>query len=128
MANPRLTHEFHELHTQRATFDADASISFSRTSPYGTTTHRAPVKLTGYATVGLCADGDAPFGALERVDPDGSCVVAYHGAVEYAGTPAAGTTVVGNGTGGVRAAVAETESGTGTVVDAPTATTVIVFQ
>lgn len=128
MANPRLTREFHELHTQRASFDTDASITYSRTATYGTTSHRAPVKLTGYGIVGLCADGDAPFGALERVDSDGTCVVAYHGAVEYAGRPAAGSAVVGDGTGKVRAAVAGTEAGTGEVVDNPTSNTVIVFQ
>ena len=131
MANPRQTHAFQELHTQRATYDTDASITFSRSARFGTTSHRAPVKVTGYKTVGLCADGDVPFGTLERVDPDGSCVVAYHGAVEYAGQPAGGAAVVANGAGQVRAAnpaATPPEAGKGLVVDSLDANTVIVFQ
>lgn len=83
MANPRMTHRVDELHTQRATFQADSSITFSRDYPHGYQHVGAPVKITGEMKVGLCSAGDVPFGALEKVYPDGSVVVAYHGAVEF---------------------------------------------
>lgn len=121
MANPRMTHRVDELHTQRATFGADSSIVFTRDYPHGFQNVGAPVKITGEMEVGLCADAEVPFGALERVYPDGSVVVAYHGAVEFKADAAAvtfGKAVVANGTGGVRdanPAAAPAETGIGTV-------------
>lgn len=119
MANPRMTHRVDELHTQRATFGADSSIVFTRDYPHGFQNVGAPVKITGEMTVGLASAAEAPFGALERVYPDGSVVVAYHGAVEFKADAAAvsfGSAVVANGTGGVRDANSvASESGVGTV-------------
>lgn len=125
MANPRQIVGFKELHVQRATFITDSSITFKRDEPYGTDAHLAPVKVTGEGEVGLCDDGDVPFGALERVEADGMAVVAYHGFVEFAGEAEYGSAVVADGSGGVREV--DTEDGRGTAIHAPSDGTVIVF-
>jgi len=127
MANPRHTYELDELFVKRVTMAADSSLPFSRTAPYGTTSRFAPVKITGNKTVGLCADGDVPFGALERIEADGSAVVAWMGSVTYAGSATAGDPVVANGSGGVRAAVAGTDEGKG-VAGTSENGRVVVFQ
>lgn len=127
MANPRMTHEFDELFVKRLTAGIDSSLTYKRGERHGTDMRHAPVKFTGNRVIGLCEDGDAPIGSLERIDPDGSAVVAWLGSVSYKGTATPGVAVVGNGTGGVRAAVAGTETGTG-VAGSSDNGVVVVFQ
>ena len=107
MANPRLIHEFEELFVKRATMAADSSIPFERDKPYGTSKRHAPVKFTGSKTVGLCLADDVPFGSLERVEADGSVVIAWLGSVTYAGAATAGKAVLADGAGKVKAATAD---------------------
>lgn len=126
MANPRMTTEFNELRVTRLTAATDASLPYERDAGYGTSNHHAPVKFTANKTVGLCEDGDAPFGSLERIEADGSAVVAYEGSVIYAGEATAGLSVVGDGDGGVRAA-GEDDTGTG-VAGHSAGGKVVVFQ
>jgi hypothetical protein len=97
-----MVHEFEELFVRRATMAGDETIPFERDQPYGTKYRHAPVKFTASKTVGLCADGDTPFGSLERVEADGSVVVAWLGSVLYAGAASADAGVVGDGAGKVR--------------------------
>ncbi len=127
MANPRMTHEFDELFVKRLTAGTDSSLPFKRDQRHGTDMRHAPVKFTGNRVVGLCEDGDAPVGSLERIEADGSAVVAWLGSVSYKGTATPGQPVVGNGTGGVRAAVAGTETGTG-MAGSSEGGVVVVFQ
>lgn len=104
MSNPRAVHEFEELFVKRATLAGDGTLPFEHDKPYGTSKRHAPVKFTASKTVGLCANNDAPFGSLERIEPDGSVVVAWLGSVTYAGTAAPGKGVVGDGAGQVKTA------------------------
>jgi hypothetical protein len=97
-----MVHEFEELFIRRATMAGDETLPFERDQPYGTSHRHAPVKFTGHKTVGLCGADDVPFGSLERVEADGSVVVAWLGSVLYAGTASAGSAVVGDGAGGVK--------------------------
>lgn len=125
MANPRMINGFKEIHTQRATFSTDDSLSFMRDQPYGTDQHRAPVIITENGTVGLAEEGDIPFGALERIEADGQAVVAYHGMVQFAGTASYGEPVVADGNGGVTAGA--DGAGRGFAVHTPDDASVIVF-
>ena len=114
MANPRLIVNFQGLHHFAATFTTDATITFDRSAPYGTTNHRAPVKIVGDGQVALCDAEDTFDGVLARVEPDGSAVVDMHGSVEIAGVVGNGRTeVVADGAGGIKA---PTTAGTGQFV------------
>ena len=123
----RNVHSTQELHVQRATFGSDDSIVFDRNAAKGHAQIGAPVVMTGSLVVGLAPAGATPFGALERVDADGSVVVAWHGAVEYTGTPGFGVGVVADGAGAVRAA-ATGEIGKGVAMEEAHAGKIIVFQ
>lgn len=126
MANPRMMHEFDELRVTRLTAATDSSITYERGEAHGTATRFAPVKFVGNKIVALCEDGDKPVGSLERVDADGSVVIAYEGSVTYAGEATPNSAVVGDGNGGVRDADAD-EAGTGTVGSSDDGR-VVVFQ
>jgi hypothetical protein len=113
MPNPRKLVRFDEIHVQRATFLAGAGLTYDATKPNGTDLVGAPVKISADDTVTLCANGDKPFGFLDRIEADGVVSVAWHGFVEAKGTAAVGGDVLAN-TGNVVKAGAG--AGVGTVV------------
>lgn len=135
MANPRMIHEFDEAFVKRLTFATASGLNYEADKPYGTANRHAPVKVTANKTVGLCADGDKPYGSLERIEADGSAVVAFLGTVTYAGSATAGGAVVADGSGGVRAADMDgdpsatppefPENGTGTVVSSESGVVIV---
>lgn len=104
MANPRQIVAFHELHTQRATFTTDGSLTFDATAPYGIAKRFQPVKIVGNGQVGLATDGDVIFGSLDRMEGDDMAVVAYHGMTEFAvaAALAAGSSILGSTSGNVK--------------------------
>lgn len=110
MANPRMTVEFDELRVTRLTATAGSGLEFDRDEPYGTEYRHAPVKFSANKTIVLCASGDKPFGSLERLEADGSAVVAYEGSVTYKGAATAGLGVMAD-TGNVVRAAADGDAG-----------------
>lgn len=113
MANPRKLVRFDEIHVQRATFLAGSGLTYDATKPNGTDLVGAPVKVTADDTVGVCANGDKPFGFLDRIEADGTVSVSWHGFIEAKGTATVGGDVLAN-TGNIVKAGAG--SGVGTVV------------
>ncbi len=82
MANPRMAVAHDENFAAYDTFIADGvTIVFDRTVPRGTSaTGRAvSIKSTTDNTVELSADAQPILGRLERVEPDGKCVVQVGG-------------------------------------------------
>lgn len=83
MATTRSDVRFDNLHTQAATFEADTTLTYSATAPYGTEHVGKAVTLSEPATVKLADTGDTILGRLDRIESDGKAVVSYHGVVAF---------------------------------------------
>lgn len=106
MANPRKVFRIDEVGTQRATFAGKSGdFTYDATKAKGTAYPNEPVKITGDMEVGVCADGDVPFGSVDHIEADGAVVVAYKGAVVFAGAGTLDAGVVGAGAHEVKAGV-----------------------
>jgi hypothetical protein len=86
MADPRATVDFEGIAAKRETFAIDNStITFDSTKNGGSAQVGLAVMTSANNTVALTQDASVVTGRLERVEPDGMCVVQTHGGVTLAG-------------------------------------------
>lgn len=136
MANPRFAIDFTDIKPVDVTYKIDAStILFDRTLANGSAQVGLAVGLKAATSgvVELVADAQAVHGRLERVEPDGMCVVRVGGYAQLPGGTGAtltrGSKIVGAllvaAKGYIRSAVAaESPAGAHQIVD-PTSTTAV---
>jgi hypothetical protein len=140
VANPRAVVDTEGIGSRRITQIADGSIVFNAALANGSAQAGLAVQQTGNNTVGLTLDATEVIGRLERVHPDGMCVVQVEGGCMLPGgnaaTLTAGSQIVGallpagqgGGGGGIRAAVvAESHNARGRIVNAAVTTAVQVM-
>jgi hypothetical protein len=100
MANPRAVVDTQGIGYRAITLIADNStITFDSTKAGGSAQVGLAVQMSGQSTVALTVDASEVVGRLERVHPDGMCVVQVEGGCELPGgasaTLTAGTRIVG---------------------------------
>jgi hypothetical protein len=141
MANPRAVVDYMGIGFRAITLVADGStIVYDSTKNNGSASTGLAVQMTGNNTAALAADGTEVIGRLDRVEPDGMCVVQIHGGCELPGgngaTLTAGSKIVGavnasSAPGYIRnvasGTAAENAAARHTILDASTATAVKVM-
>lgn len=140
MADPRKVVSFEGIGQRQVTYAIDGStITYESDQANGTSSVGLAVTLSAGGTVALADDGEAIEGRLESVESDGFAVVTVEGYVELPGGVSAtltpGTPIVGDqgadsALGYIRSAAsaqaAELLVARGRIVDADTATAVVV--
>ncbi len=139
MGDPRKVVSYEGLFAGYATFKHDTSIVFDSTLEGGAAQVGKAVQLTDAAKVGLTVDGSDVVGKLIKVEGDGFCTVQVEGYCTLPGGNGATLTVGKKLVGAVNAesaggyirevntaTAAELGLCTGKIIDASTATAVIV--
>lgn len=140
MADPRDDIRFDEIGALNATYEIDDStITYDAAEPNGSAQVGLAVTLADAKTVALADDGDAIEGKLLKVESDGKCVVQVGGYMTLPGGDGAtlteGKKIVGDqGAGAALGYIREVATATaaelgvarGRIIDADTATSVVV--
>lgn len=138
MADPRAANSF-ELGPyphQIATFAHDATIVFSATEVGGSASVGKAVSIESSNVVTLAGDGENVLGKLIKVESDGFCSVQHSGFMTLPGgsgaTLTAGLKIVGalgaaSAEGYIRVVATEDTVSRGMIIDASTATAVVVL-
>jgi len=141
MANPRAITDYMGIGYRAITMVADGTtIVYDKAQNGGSASVGLAVQSVGNNQAGLTTDASEVVGRLERVEPDGMCVVQIHGGCELpagnGATVTAGTKIVGalgasSAPGYIRnvagATAAEGAVARHTILDATTSTAVKVM-
>lgn len=136
MANPRAVTDYEGIGYHETTHKYDSSIVYDSTKAGGASQVGLAVSLKDDGTVGLAGDGEHVEGKLVIVERDGFCGVQDGGYTTFPGGSGATLTLGagimgdldGSGNSGYIQAAASDQVGKakGTIVDASTATAVVV--
>jgi hypothetical protein len=139
MPNPRLVVDYEGTGFRALSFLADGvTITYSATAANGSLHVGKAVQISANNTVALTLDGSEVLGRLDRVHPDGVCVVQTEGGCTLPGGEAAaltaGLSIVGaayptasgGGGGGIKAAASAGDAliGRGQILDSSVTTAV----
>lgn len=137
MADPRNDVRFDGAGYQAVTFKIDDStITYDATEPNGSASVGLAVNLSTHSTVQLAGNGEGVIGKLIKVEPDGMATVQIGGAMTLPGGNGAsltpGTRIVGAlnasaAKGYIKNASTEHTVSGGKILDASTATAVVVW-